>query len=258
VREGGVEMSGHSGPSEAKAARRFVGASVPRREDPRMLTGRGRFVDDIRLPGLLHAQFVRSRWPPAWSPRSTCPRCSTCPGVVAAYTAADLDLVAITAVLDRPRTEFVPTDMPILARDRVRFVGEPLAIVIAEDPYAAEDGIEAAAVTYQAHTPVTSAEQALARARPSGARRGGEQRLVDVSMFATEGIDEVFAAAPCVVRVDRPGPDGRTRCRWRRAGRWPAGTTATTAGGADLHPDPAPGAHRGPAACGSTSARSAC
>ena len=194
-------MSVHSGQSGRPGTRRFVGASVPRREDPRMLTGRGRFVDDIRLPGLLHAQFVRSRVAAGVVTAIDLSAVLAVPGVVAAYTAADLDLIGITAVLDRPRVEFVPTEMPILARDRVRFAGEPLAIVIAEDPYAAEDGIEAAAVTYAAHTPVTSAEQALEADAPRVHDEAPNNVLVDVSMFATEGIDEVFAAAPCVVRV---------------------------------------------------------
>jgi carbon-monoxide dehydrogenase large subunit len=150
---------------------------------------------------LLHAQFVRSRVAAGVVTSIDLSAALDVPGVVAAYTAADLDLIAITAVLDRPRTEFVPTAMPILARDRVRFAGEPLAIVIAEDPYAAEDGVEAAAVTFQAHTAVTSAEQALEPDAPRVHDEAANNVLVDVSMFATDAIDEVFAAAPCVVHV---------------------------------------------------------
>ncbi|WP_248960856.1 xanthine dehydrogenase family protein molybdopterin-binding subunit [Sphaerisporangium perillae] len=194
-------MSAHTTESRHAPAGRYVGASVPRREDPRLLTGRGRFVDDIRIPGLLHAQFVRSRVASGVVTSIDLSAVLDVPGVVAAYTAADLDVIGITAVLDRPRTQFVPTEMPILARDRVRFAGEPLAIVIAEDPYAAEDGVEAAAVTYQVHTPVTSAEQALEPGAPLVHDEAADNVLLDVSMFATEGIDEVFAEAPCVVRV---------------------------------------------------------
>jgi carbon-monoxide dehydrogenase large subunit len=123
------------------------------------------------------------------------------PGVVAAFDADDLALTDITAMLDRPPEEFVPTAMPVLARRRVRYVGEPLAIVVAEDPYAAEDGLEAAHVTYEATTPVVSDEQALAPGAPLVHDEAVANTLVDVSMFATEGIDDVFADAACVVRV---------------------------------------------------------
>lgn len=57
----------------------LVGTAVPRREDPRLLTGRGRFVDDIQLPRMLHAQFVRASVASGGSPPSTCPRCAKCP-----------------------------------------------------------------------------------------------------------------------------------------------------------------------------------
>jgi len=180
---------------------RLVGTSVPRREDPRLLTGRGRFVDDIRMVGLLHAQFVRSRVASGLVTSIDLSAVLQVPGVVAAYPAADLDVLGITATLERPPTEFVPTEMPILAGDRVRFAGEPLAIVIAEDPYAAEDGVEAAVVTYQAFTAVTSAEQALEPGAPLVHDEATNNILLDVSMFATEGIDQVFADAACVVRV---------------------------------------------------------
>jgi len=180
---------------------KFVGAAVPRREDPRLLTGRGRFVDDIRMVGMLHAQFVRSRVASGAVTSIDLSAVLDVPGVVAAFPAAGLDVLGIAATLDRPPSEFVATEMPILAGDRVRFAGEPLAIVIAEDPYAAEDGVEAAVVTYQPFTPVTSAEQALEPGAPLVHDAAAGNVLLDVSMFATEGIDEVFAEAPCVVRV---------------------------------------------------------
>ncbi|WP_158847615.1 xanthine dehydrogenase family protein molybdopterin-binding subunit [Saccharothrix deserti] len=179
----------------------WVGASVKRKEDPRLLTGRARFVDDIHLPRMLHAQFVRSSVAAGEITSVDLSRVRDVPGVVAAFTAADLDLGDITAVLDRPRSEFVPTAMPVLARDRVRFVGEPIAIVLAEDAYAVEDGLEAAEVTYRAGTPVLSEEQALAPGAPLVHDEAADNVLLDVSMFATEGIDDIFADAPCVVSV---------------------------------------------------------
>jgi carbon-monoxide dehydrogenase large subunit len=179
----------------------WVGTSVTRREDPRLLTGRGRFVDDIHLPRMLHAQFVRSTVAHGTVTGLDLSRTLAVPGVVAVFTAGDLELGDITAVLDRPPSEFVPTAMPVLTRDRVRYVGEPIAVVLAEDPYAVEDGIEAAKVTYEALPPVISDEQALAPGAPLVHAAAAANTLVDVSMFATEGIDEAFATAPCVVNV---------------------------------------------------------
>ncbi|WP_413797711.1 xanthine dehydrogenase family protein molybdopterin-binding subunit [Streptomyces iranensis] len=181
---------------------RLVGTSVARREDPRLLSGRGRFVDDIELPGMLHAQFVRSTVAHGTITEIDLTRVRQVPGVVAAFTAADLELGDITAQLGRPLSEFVPTAMPVLARDRVRYVGEPVAVVIARDPYLAEDGLEAARVKYAPLPPITCEEQALAPDAPRVHAEAAGNTLVDVGLFATEGIDEIFDQAPCVVHVD--------------------------------------------------------
>ncbi|MER6007755.1 xanthine dehydrogenase family protein molybdopterin-binding subunit [Nonomuraea angiospora] len=179
----------------------WVGRSAARREDPRLLSGHGRFVDDLHVPGTLHAQFVRSTVAHGTVTGVDLSATLATPGVVAAFTAADLDLGDITAILDRPPSEFVPTAMPVLARDRVRYVGEPVAVVLAGNPYAVEDGVEAARVTYEADRPVVSAEQALAPGAPLLHPAAVANTLVDVSMFATEGIDAAFAGAHRVVSV---------------------------------------------------------
>ncbi len=181
---------------------RLVGRSVRRREDPRLLSGRGRFVDDIELPGMLHAQFVRSTIAHGTITEVDLTEVRRVPGVVAAFSAEDLELGDITAHLARPLAEFVPTAMPVLARDRVRYVGEPIAIVVARDAYAAEDGLEAARVTYETLPPVTTEEQAFAPDTPLLHEQAARNTLVDVSVFATKGIDQIFAKAPCVVHVD--------------------------------------------------------
>ncbi|HWN26920.1 MAG TPA: xanthine dehydrogenase family protein molybdopterin-binding subunit, partial [Actinomycetospora sp.] len=125
------------------------------------------------------------------------------PGVVAAYDAADLTLGDIVAILDRPAEEFTPTAMPVLARDKVRFVGEPLALVVARDPYAVEDGVEAARVTYDVLEAVTSSDGALADGAPVVHDEAPDNVLLDVSMFDTPGVDEAFADAEgCVVEVE--------------------------------------------------------
>ncbi|MEU6699569.1 xanthine dehydrogenase family protein molybdopterin-binding subunit [Pseudonocardia sp. NPDC046786] len=173
----------------------WVGASVPRREDPRLLTGRGRFVDDITLPRMLHAAFVRGTEAHALLTSVDLTGTRAVPGVVAAFDAADLGLGDITALLDRPAEEFTPTAMPVLARDRIRFAGEPVAIVLATDPYAAEDGVEAALVELEPLPPVVTEAAALTADGPPVHDEAPGNVLVDVSLFATDGIDSILDTA---------------------------------------------------------------
>jgi carbon-monoxide dehydrogenase large subunit len=146
---------------------RAVGARVPRREDPRLLTGRGRYVDDVRAPGTLHLAFVRSTQAHARI-RSVHPdEALAVPGVVGVFTADDL-----AAVVTRPRAIcFAPgyneTDFPVLAAGKVRMVGEPVAAVVADSRYEAEDGAERIVVDYEPLPVVASVEQALAAAAPA-------------------------------------------------------------------------------------------
>ncbi|MCX5240885.1 xanthine dehydrogenase family protein molybdopterin-binding subunit [Streptomyces prunicolor] len=181
---------------------KLVGKAIRRREDPRLLAGRGRFVDDIALPGMLHAQFVRSTVAHAELASVDVSAVLEVPGVVAVFTAEDLELGDIVAQLGRPLSEFVPTAMPVLAREKVRYVGEPIAIVVARDAYAAEDGLEAAKVSYVTLPPVMSEEAAFAADAPLVHAEAARNTLVDVSLFATDGIDGIFDSAPCVVEVD--------------------------------------------------------
>ncbi|SDX36741.1 carbon-monoxide dehydrogenase large subunit [Saccharopolyspora shandongensis] len=185
--------------------KRWVGAAVPRREDPRLLRGRGRFIDDVQLSGMLHAGFVRSTVAHGRILDIDLSAVREVEGVVAAYTAEDLDLGDIVALLDRPPEEFAPTAMPILAKEKVRFVGEPVAVVIAADPYSVEDGIEAAVATYEPFDAVVSEETAFAADAPLVHEEAPGNVLLDVSMFDTPGVDTAFEAAEsgpgCVVEV---------------------------------------------------------
>ncbi|MFC5142886.1 xanthine dehydrogenase family protein molybdopterin-binding subunit [Actinomycetospora rhizophila] len=188
----GPRFDGHRG--------RWVGASIPRHEDPRLLTGRGRFVDDIALPGMLHAGFVRATVAHAHVTAVDLSATREVEGVVAAYDARDLALGDIVAMLDRPAEEFTPTAMPILAKDKIRFVGEPLAIVVARDPYAVEDGIEAAVVEHTALDAIVDEETAF-RAAATVHDEAPDNVLLDVSMFDTPGVDEAFSDADVTVEV---------------------------------------------------------
>lgn len=96
----------HTHPAPSTAT--LVGSAVPRREDPRLLTGRGRFVDDIDVPRMLHAQFVRASVASGRLTSLDLSAVREVPGVVAAFTADDLELNAITAGLHRPPRSTCP------------------------------------------------------------------------------------------------------------------------------------------------------
>src|SRR5580692_11476046 len=153
----------------AIAAERYTGASIKRSEDPRILTGAGRYVDDIKLPGMLHAAFVRSPLAHAHVLSVDVAAARALPGVVAVLTGADLEAMtvpgpdALMALMGwaGPTPEFT-----LLATDKVRFVGDPVAIVIAESRYLAEDGCDLVEVEYDDLPPVTNATFALDPSSP--------------------------------------------------------------------------------------------
>jgi aerobic carbon-monoxide dehydrogenase large subunit len=151
------------------AAERYTGASIKRSEDPRILTGSGRYVDDIKLPGMLHAAFVRSPLAHARVLSVDVSAARELPGVVAVYTGAEVEAMTVPGP-DALSTLIGSTgpipEFSLLATDKVRLVGDPVAIVVAESRYLAEDGCELVEVDYDALTPVVTAAFALDPASP--------------------------------------------------------------------------------------------
>jgi carbon-monoxide dehydrogenase large subunit len=136
-------------------------------EDPRLLRGEGRYVDDVRLPGTLHVAFVRSTEAHARLGAIDATAALRLPGVVGVYAATDLDGLArpIRALNGSPG--YNECDTPPLATAKVRMVGEPIAAVVAADRYQAEDGVAAVAVEYELLPAVMTIDQALARGAPA-------------------------------------------------------------------------------------------
>jgi CO/xanthine dehydrogenase Mo-binding subunit len=171
----------------------WVGASVPRKEDRRLLLGRGRFVADLSRPGLLHAAFVRSPHAHARVGGIDAAAAATQPGVAAVFTAASLGHPYLLAVLERD--EFIPTRMPVLAGQAARFVGEPVALVVADDPYRAEDSAELVEVNWDPRSAVMSVEAARAAAAPTLHEEADGNCLVDLLMFDDDRLPGIFADA---------------------------------------------------------------
>ncbi|MQA11904.1 MAG: molybdopterin-dependent oxidoreductase [Pseudonocardiaceae bacterium] len=176
----------------------WIGASVPRKEDGRMLRGSGRFVDDVERYGALHAAFVRSPYGSATVNSIDVAAATGIPGVHHVLTAADLDNPYLLAVLERD--EFVPTTMPLLAESEVRHAAEPVAVVLAEDPYAAEDGAEAVEIDFTPRQAVTDLD--TAPTGPNVHSGLADNCLVDLTMFDDDRLDGVLADAPLTVEAE--------------------------------------------------------
>jgi CO/xanthine dehydrogenase Mo-binding subunit len=179
--------------TEAPPSRRpYVNSRVERNEDARLLTGRARFVDDVQLPGMLHVAFVRSDYAHGTLTRVDVSAARQRAGVIAVYTAEDLGDYCKPAPLLVPPPP-IPnlifhacTHLP-LARGKVRHVGEPVAMIVAESRYIAEDAVRDVVVDIEPLDAVVDLEAALARgcaARPRAphlerrrTRRAAEGRL---------------------------------------------------------------------------------
>ena len=150
---------------------RHVGAPVRRREDPRLLTGRGRYVDDLRVPGCLYAAVLRSPHAHARIRSVRSDRARVHPGVIGCFTYSDLqDVLRPLPLAGSPppplqaRVGFrLKTAVQFaLATDRVRHVGEPLAVVVAANAYVAQDALDLIDVDYEPLPAVVDAEAGLA------------------------------------------------------------------------------------------------
>src|SRR4026207_1184213 len=147
------------------ATARLLGASIKRREDPRFITGKGNYTDDLKLAGMTHAVFVRSPHANAKIRKIDTTKAAKMPGVVAIFTGKDLAGVnSLPCGWLLPELK-IPPHMP-LAIDAARYVGDPVAIVIAESQSAASDGAEVVEVDWEVLPSVTSTEKAAAKGSP--------------------------------------------------------------------------------------------
>ena len=138
-----------------------VGARVQRVEDPRLLTGRGSYVDDHRLPGTLHIAFVRSDHAHAQIKQVETADAAAIPGVAGVFTAEDLDGLYQPLRATSRMKDYYATEFTALARGKVRYVGEPVAAVVAESRYTAEDAAQQVFVDCDTLGDVTDPERAL-------------------------------------------------------------------------------------------------
>jgi len=167
-------------------------------EDPRLIQGQGQYLDDIRLDGLLHAAFVRSPHAHARIVTVDTAAALRASGVSAALTGRDLEgaVKPLAPRLEGPG--FTPTAWPALALDRVRFVGEPVAVIAAENAYAAADACELVAVEYEPLAALADTRSATAAGAPR--LHDGHTSNVLFERHHSQGeVDRAFAGAALVV-----------------------------------------------------------
>src|SRR5256886_769966 len=178
---------------------KYFGAAVRRREDPRFLRGEGRFLDDVRVAGLLHVAFLRSPYAHAMIRAIRTERARAAPAVVAVFTFADLEswlhplpLLAAPPPARAAAVAFETRQAPefALCRDRARYVGEIVAMVVAESRARAEAAAEAIEVDWEPRSVVTDMRQAAEPGTPLVHEAWG----TNVGVGFTHAIGDVEAA----------------------------------------------------------------
>jgi carbon-monoxide dehydrogenase large subunit len=180
---------------------KMVGAQVRRVEDPRVLLGKSRYVDDIHLPGTLALAFVRSPYAHARIVHIDASAAQAHPGVRAVITGAD-----VAKVIPPLRVEYDPVrapthkacDWPVLAHEKVRFVGEAIAAIVAVNRYVAEDAAALVEVEYEPLEVVWDMEKALEPGSPLVHEEWGDN-LMQVLQAEIGEVAKVFQEADCVV-----------------------------------------------------------
>ena len=181
------------------ATARILGASIKRREDPRFITGKGNYTDDLKLQGMTHAVFVRSPHANAKIRKIDTAKASKAPGVVAIFTGKDMVGVnSLPCGWLLPELK-IPAHMP-LASDAARYVGDPVAIVIAESQSAAGDAAELVAVDWDVLPSVTKTEKAAAKGSPQIHEVAPNNEAFKWQIGDAAATDAAFKSAPVVVK----------------------------------------------------------
>jgi len=178
---------------------RYLGKPVTRNEDPRLLTGKALFVDDVDLPRMAHAAFLRSPHAHARITSVNLDAARAAPGVFAAFSGHDVAAEQGSLPCAWPVTaDIVIPDHPPMAVDTVRYAGEIVAAVVARDRYAAADALELIDVEYEALPPVLDMAAALQPGSPQVHEAGNKS----YTWTLTNGdLDAAFADAPVVFQT---------------------------------------------------------
>ena len=185
-----------------------VGQAVPRKEDPTLLRGAGRYTDDINLPGQAFAVMVRSKIAHGVLKGIDIQAARAMPGVLAVLTHADLDAAGFGPlkcemnIPDRDGKPMKTPPRPSLAKGKVRYVGEAVACVVAETAVQAKDAAEAVELDIEELPAVTSPAEALAAGAPQIHDDAPGNLVLDFHYGNAEAVKKAFAAAAHVTRLE--------------------------------------------------------
>jgi carbon-monoxide dehydrogenase large subunit len=185
-----------------------VGQPVPRKEDPKLLRGEGRYTDDINLPGQAYAAYVRSRIAHGVLKAIDTKAALAMPGVLAILTNADLEAGGfgpLRCPMNIPGRDGKPMKTPprpSLAKGKVRFVGEPVACVVAETAVQAKDAAEAVELDIEELPAVTTPAQALTVGAPQIHDEAPGNLVLDFHHGDAEAVKKAFAEAAHVARLE--------------------------------------------------------
>ncbi len=178
---------------------KLVGKRVKRTEDPRLLTGVGKYVDDMALDGMVHVALRRSDQPHAKILNIDIGDAFSVPGVVAIYDASDLEGEIKPAIPTSRMPGYYATPIWPLARDKVRYVGEPVVAVVAESRYAAEDALEHITIDYEPLPFAIRQVDAVKDDAPLLHDEAGTNTIIRRE-FKRGDVDEAFKEAAVTVR----------------------------------------------------------
>jgi carbon-monoxide dehydrogenase large subunit len=184
-----------------------IGARIARKEDKRFITGAGRYVDDMVVPGMKHAAFVRSPYAHADVKKIDVRKAMAMPGVIGVLTGKELkadgigNLICGWMIHSRDGSPMKMGAWSPLAVDRVRYVGDAVAVVVAETRGQARDAAEAVEVTYKEKKAVTDAVQALKKGAPQIHPEAEGNLIFDWEIGEAKAVDQAIAKAAHVTKL---------------------------------------------------------
>src|SRR5215831_16023621 len=185
-----------------------IGASVVRKEDKRFITGKGRYVDDIKLVGVTFAHFIRSPHAHAKVKRIDASEALKMPGVLAVLNGKELvddkigNLICGWAITSKDGSPMKMGAWPALASETVRFVGQAVAVVIAETKNQARDAAEAVVVNYEELPSAPDIRSAIKPGAPQLHPEAPGNQIYDWVIGDDNAVNEAFAKAANVVKLD--------------------------------------------------------
>ncbi|MBZ0316957.1 MAG: xanthine dehydrogenase family protein molybdopterin-binding subunit [Anaerolineae bacterium] len=183
------------------AAEKIIGSRIKRREDPRLITGEAKYLEDIQLPGLLHAAILRSPHAHAKIKSIDTSKAAKHPGVIAVYTGKDFaDVNPMPCAWQAGKVKNNVNTPRVLEIDRVTFTGAGVAVVVAEDRYMAQDALELIHVDYEVLPAVVDAEKATKAGAPQLHENAPNNIALEWTCGTQDTTDRALKEADVVVK----------------------------------------------------------